>query len=190
MNVLQLENKLAELDIFPTAREICSVIDMNEQSYSRKKKAETDIKQVDIRKLEQYYNVSLLGAVASSNNNNLVNVLPCCASCGNGITIDTSLIYNYDKDAKYIYAVCSGSSMEPVLFDKDIVLAKKYDGNFVDGIYLFNIGDDFFIKTLAKNVNQIECISSNPQYDKIVLRGDELDKLFIIGRVVGIVRRF
>jgi hypothetical protein len=187
MNILQLENKLAELDIFPTAREICSVIDMNEQSYSRKKKAETDIKQADIRKLEQYYNISFS---QQSVDKKVANILPCCASCGNGLTIDTSLIYNYDENAQYIYAVASGSSMEPVICSGDVVLAKKFDGNFTDGIYLFNIGDDFFIKTLAKNVNQIECISANPQYDKIVLRGQELDKLVILGSVVGIVRHF
>lgn len=80
--------------------------------------------------------------------------------------------------------------MEKTIFENDICVIKKYDGNFIDGIYLFNIGDDFFIKTLAKNVNQIECISANPQYDKIVLKGQELDKLVILGSVCGIIRKF
>ena len=172
----------------PSQAELSKILNVSRANISAKANRNSNIDDDALLVLEKHYNISF--SQQNVVNNNLVNVLPCCASCGNGITIDTSLIYNYDKDAKYIYAFASGSSMSPVIEDKDIVLAKKYDGNFIDGIYLFNIGDDFFIKTLAKNVNQIECISANPQYDKIVLRGQELDKLVILGSVVGIVRRF
>lgn len=186
MNILELENKLNSCNISLTNREICRIIGMAEESYSRKKKMGSDIKQRDLAKIENKFNITLINRDII---NSTVNILPACASCGNGITIDTSLIYNYDEKAQYIFAIASGNSMSPVLENQDIVLAKKYDGNFTDGIYLFNIGDDFFIKTLAKNVNQIECISANPQYDKIVLKGQELDKLVILGSVCGIIRR-
>ena len=190
MNAIELENKLKKFGYNLSNRAIANIIGITEQYYSNKKKNGTDFKQADIEKIENKFNISLMCDVVVTANNNLVNILPVAASCGNGLTIDTSLIYNYDENAKYIYAVASGSSMEPVICSGDVILAKKFDGNFTDGIYLFNIGDDFFIKTLAKNVNQIECISANPQYDKIVLRGQELDKLVILGSVVGIVRRF
>ena len=168
--------------------ELGRIIGLSRSGVDYNLKNNTLIDETDVQKIETFYNVNLLGNNIISNNT--INILPVCASCGNGITIDTSLIYNYDEKAQYIFAIASGNSMSPVLENQDIVLAKKYDGNFTDGIYLFNIGDDFFIKTLAKNVNQIECISANPQYDKIVLKGQELDKLVILGSVCGIIRRF
>ena len=106
------------------------------------------------------------------------------------ISVLKSEIENYDTNAEYVYCVACGCSMSPSINDKDVVIAKKYDGNLTDGIYLFNIGDDFFIKRLSKNINQVECISDNPAFDKIVLRGQELDKLCIIARVVGSIRKF
>ena len=187
--LLALQNLTNKVNI--SQAEIGRIIGVTRSAMNGRVQRNSSFTDEEIDKINDFYKVDVRKYMDKhANNVNTINILPICASCGNGITIDTSLIYNYDEKAQYIFAVCSGASMEPILLDKDIVLAKKYDGNFTDGIYLFNIGDDFFIKTLAKNVNQIECISANPQYDKIVLKGQELDKLVILGSVCGIIRKF
>lgn len=169
--------------------ELGRIIGLSRSGVDYNLKNNTLIDETDVQKIETFYNVNLLGNNIISNNT--INILPVCASCGNGITIDTSLIYNYDEKAKYIFTEASGSSMNPVIFDKDIVIAKKYDGHIIqDGIYLFSIKDDMFIKRLSKNINQLECISDNPAFDKIVLKGDEMDTVNILGKVCGIIRRF
>lgn len=188
MNISQLENKLKKFDISLTNREICKIIGMAEESYSRKKKLGSDLKQADIEKIENRYGISLLADVVITANNNLVNVLPCCASCGNGITIDSSLIYNYNPSAKYTFVVARGDSMEKTICNSDICIIKNCNEFASDGVYCFSISDDLYIKRVVKNINQIECISDNPVYDKIILKGQEMDKINIIGFVVYIIR--
>ena len=135
MNIRELKEKLKTFNLYLTDKEIANCWGIDKTAFSKKQKFGSEIKLKYIEQLQQKYNISLINNQLIGSNT--INLLPACASCGNGITLDTSLIYNYDEKAQYIFAVCSGSSMEPILCDKDIVLAKKYDGNFTDGIYLF-----------------------------------------------------
>ena len=61
MNIVELEEKLKVKGIKNlTGRSISGIWGMNEQSYSRKRKEGTDIKEKNIRQLEQKLNISLL----------------------------------------------------------------------------------------------------------------------------------
>ena len=149
----------------------------------------------EIQKIGDFYNVDLLqNCIKSSLINSyhgqdkVIKLAPIEASCGNGLTIDTSMINSYDPNAQYTFAIAKGTSMQPTIYDKDLVIVKKYDGNFIDGVYLFNIGDEMFIKRLSKNINQLVCMSDNKDFDKIILKGDELDTVSIIGMVVTVIR--
>jgi hypothetical protein len=185
MNILQLKNILKDNNLYLTDKEIAAYWQMDKSAFSKKQKAGTEIKQKHLQILENVYNIKLIG---SSSNNNLVNVLPCCASCGNGITIDSSLIYNYNPSAKYTFVVARGDSMEKTICNSDICIVKNCSEFASDGVYCFSIGDDLYIKRVVKNINQIECISDNPVYDKITLKGQEMDKINIIGLVVNVIR--
>ena len=146
MNILELQNRLNKFNLNLSNRDVCQIINMAEESFSRKKKAGTDLKQSDIEKIEKKFNIKLINDYELSNN--VLTLEPIIASCGNGLTIDTALLSQYDTNSQYFFIVVKGDSMEPTINNKDICIVRKYDGNFVDGIYCFSYGDDIFIKRL------------------------------------------
>ena len=176
------------IDYQPSQAELSKILNVSRANISAKANRNSNIDDKDLALIEQFYNISF--SQQNVVNNNLVNVSPLKASCGNGITIDTSLIEQYDINAQYALVVAKGTSMTPTINNEDICVIRKYDGNFIDGIYCFSIGDDMFIKRLSKNINQIVCTSDNPEFDKIVLKGDELDTIQILGKIVTVIRKF
>lgn len=188
MNVLQLENKLSSLNIFPTAREICRIIGMAEESYSRKKKAGTDIKFADLKKLEQEYDITLV-----DNNkfpSSTINIPPICASCGTGV-INADIDYlQLDNKQKYIYCFANGDSMMPDIKSGDcciIQLQETIDRQ--NDIYFFTYSNEQYLKRLSKNLNQLIISSDNKKYPDIILKEQELDAIRVIGRCVGVIRK-
>ena len=184
MDIIQLENKLSSLNIFPTAREICRIIGMAEESYSRKKKACTDIKFADIKKIEQEYNITLI-------DNNLTSGVTIQASCGSGV-INADIDYlQLDNKQKYIYCFANGDSMETEIHSGDLLIVKVQD--YIDkqnDIYCFTYGEQQYVKRLSTNLDQLIISSDNKKYDDFKLLGQETEKVKIIGRIVGIIRKF
>ena len=81
--------------------------------------------------------------------------------------------------------------MQPVLFAGDLAIIKVCDAIDVsNGIYCFTFGDEQYIKHLCYDINRLVISSDNKKYSDIVLTGDELDKIKVIGRVVGSIRKF
>ena len=188
MNIKELKKKLKTFNLYLTDKEIADCWGIDKTAFSKKQKFGSEIKLKHIEQLQQKYNISIINNQLTTNRT--IELLPICASCGNGITIDTSLIEQYDINAQYALVVAKGTSMTPTINNEDICVIRKYDGNFIDGIYCFSIGDDMFIKRLSKNINQIVCTSDNPEFDKIVLKGDELDTIQILGKIVTVIRKF
>ena len=187
MNIKELKEKLKTFNLYLTDKEIADCWGIDKSAFSRKQKFGSEIKLKHIEQLQHKYNISLIN---NQLRNNTINILPVCASCGNGITIDTSLIDKYDINSQYSMVVAKGTSMTPTISNEDICVIKKFDGNFIDGIYCFSFENDMYIKRLSKNLNQLICTSDNPEFEKIVLKGDELDKINIYGRVVTVIRKF
>lgn len=172
----------------PTQAELSKVLNVSRANISAKCNRNSNIDDDALALLEKHYNISF----SQQNVDNSIVAIPSYgeASCGNGITIDSALINQYDVNAQYAFCIAKGSSMMPTINENDIIIMRKYDGNFVDGIYVFSIRDELFIKRLSKNINQLVCLSDNPVFDKIVLQGDELETVNILGRVVTVVRRY
>ena len=168
--------------------ELGRIIGLSRSGVDYNLKNDTLIDDTDVQKIETFYGVRLVRA--SVVNDSMVTLQPLEASCGNGITIDTSLIDKYDINAQYSIVVAKGTSMTPTINNEDVCVIKKFDGNFIDGIYCFSFESDMYIKRLSKNLNQLICTSDNPEFEKIVLKGDELDKINIYGRVVTVIRKF
>lgn len=184
MDILQLEKNLSLHNIFPTAREICSIIGMAEESYSRKKKACTDIKPADIKKIEQKYNITLF-------DNNLTSTITIQASCGSGV-INADIDYlQLDNKQKYIYCFANGDSMETEIHSGDLLIIKVQD--YIDkqnDIYCFTYENEQYVKRISRNLDQLIISSDNKKYDEFKLLGQETDKVRVIGRVVAVIRRF
>lgn len=80
-----------------------------------------------------------------------------------------------------------GDSMEPMIKNEATLLVKLDDGDIKDGsIYVIQMGKQFFVKRLKRNLKNIHIISDNEQYEAQILSYQELEEgeLKIIGRVV------
>ena len=84
-----------------------------------------------------------------------------------------------------------GDSMEPGIREGDYVLIDQSKQEIhAGGVYALGLEDAIMIKQLDKRSHELFIISANSKYSPIVLRGDELETVRIIGRVLGIWRDF
>lgn len=125
------------------------------------------------------------------------------ASCGKGglissinketLTLPTSFIsVKMQKNKRYSIVKARGNSMIPEIQDGDLLLIEHHDGEQIidNSIYLFTFDNEVFVKRLSKNINEIIITSENKDYPQVILKGCDIDKLQIIGRVFGFSRKY
>lgn len=87
---------------------------------------------------------------------------------------------------KYRENMCAsyvrGDSMEPTLFDNDIILYDNFGYDGTDGIYAINYRGCAFVKRLQRDKDCVLIISDNPKY-KEMTEGDESQDFRVIGKV-------
>lgn len=101
---------------------------------------------------------------------------------------DASLIHTgYD----YVYLRVTGDSMEPELHEGDKVLVQVRD-TVESGDYAVVIvdGDDGLVKKIEYSKTQLTLISENPYYPPRRFQRDEMNRVRIFGKVVGLSRSF
>ena len=166
--------------------ELGRIIGLSRSGVDYNLKNNTLLDDTDVQKIETYYNVSLLGAVASDN-----NMVTISASCGNGV-INADIDYlQLDNKQKYIYCFVNGVSMSDTLLDGDMAIVRVQD--YIDkqnGIYCFTYDGQQYIKRLSSDINSLLISADNKNFEDLRLLGDDLRGVKIIGRVVGSVRRF
>jgi len=90
------------------------------------------------------------------------------------------------KDAsRYFYLEVTGDSMEPRIRDKDLALVRKQatleDGDL--GVFIYGDGEGT-IKRFYRKGDTVALQAFNPAYETLILSGDDLERLRIIGKVV------
>jgi len=77
-----------------------------------------------------------------------------------------------------------GDSMEPLIYENDMVLIDQNDTSARDGyIYVLSLGDALMVKRMQKTPRGWNVCSENKNYPPIPVEGQELDALCIRGRV-------
>ena len=76
-----------------------------------------------------------------------------------------------------------GDSMEPTLFDNDIILYDNFGYDGTDGIYAINYRRAAFVKHLQRDKDCVRIISDNSKYKEMQEAGESEDF-----RVLGKVR--
>ncbi len=87
--------------------------------------------------------------------------------------------YHENMAASYV----RGDSMEPTLFDDDVILFDRFGYDGTDGIYVINYKGAGFVKRLQRDKNFVRIISDNKKYTEMTESGESEDF-----RVVGKVR--
>lgn len=125
------------------------------------------------------------------------------ASCGTGgliasencekLAIPNCILPTKLKENKnYSIIKTRGNSMAPEIQDGDLLLIEHYNNEQIvdNAIYFFMYGNEVFVKRLSKNINEIIITSENKDYPQIILKKEELNDLYIIGKVFGFARKY
>ncbi len=85
----------------------------------------------------------------------------------------------------YFYLVVKGDSMEPRIQDGDLALVRRQpmldDGDL--GVVVFGDGEGT-LKRFRRKGNAVVLQPFNPAYESVILDGEELEHLYIAGKVV------
>lgn len=82
-----------------------------------------------------------------------------------------------------------GNSMEPELKSGDTVLVDSSQNNIIAGlIYAVGIEDTIMIKRVEKHPGKILLRSDNREYEPIIIEGESINGLRVIGRIIWTCR--
>lgn len=84
-----------------------------------------------------------------------------------------------------------GNSMEPEIKEGDTVLVDQNQNDVIaGGVYAVGVEDTVMVKRIEKRPNTLVLLSDNTDYAPIMLQGDELETVRIIGKVAWICREY
>lgn len=123
-------------------------------------------------------------------------------SCGGGafalsdvkekIQLPLKLFNSFSKNKTYSVINAIGDSMSPTINDKDKLIVEHWDGEQIhdNRVYVFCYNNEIFVKRLIKNIDEIVVKSDNPDpsYRVRFIEKSELDRVIIIGQIVGLLR--
>ena len=95
-----------------------------------------------------------------------------------------------DPDS-YFYLVVRGDSMEPRIQDGDLALVHRQpvldSGDL--GVLIYGEGEGT-LKRYVRRGNAVVLQPFNPDYEELVLRGEELEQLHVVGKVIKTVTQW
>lgn len=93
------------------------------------------------------------------------------------------------NDNRHFYLTVSGDSMSPKLDDGDRVLVRRQDSleNGETGVFLVD-NEDGVVKKYDFDGDTLSLISINPNWPPRCFKGDEIERVRIIGRVIRSVK--
>lgn len=117
-------------------------------------------------------------------------------SAGTGVVAEEDVIGYESADAKYgngeyFFLLVSGDSMSPKIDDGDLVLVHRQPSVDSGTVGVFAVdGEDGFVKKVEYDTEHIRLISFNPYYPPLVFEGPDVLRVFVVGKVVKLERRF
>jgi phage repressor protein C with HTH and peptisase S24 domain len=107
------------------------------------------------------------------------------------IAFRSSWLHQKGRPRDMVLMQVIGDSMEPGIREGDYVLIDQSKQEIhPGGVYALGLEEAIMIKQLDKRPHELVIISANTKYSPITLRGDELETVRIIGRVLGVWRDF
>ena len=172
------------------------------QTVSNRIKKSSEVTVKEIMRIEDFFNVKIFNEQEDLEKDiaYIDYYRDVFASCGNGnivfsdekikLPISTMLINGYSLQKTYSIINASGNSMSPTIDNGDRLIVEHWDGNQIQDnkIYVFCFNNDFFVKRLSKNLDEIIIKSDNPDYRVRTINGSTVNELMLIGKIVGIVK--
>ena len=172
------------------------------QTVSNRIKNESQVTVAELKKIEEYFSIEVL-TDNESVFRNLINIdyyQDVFASCGTGsivfsedkikLPISTLLIEGFAKQKTYSMINATGNSMAPTIDNGDKLIVEHWTGAQIQDnkIYVFCFNNEFFVKRLSKNLDEIIIKSDNPEYRTRTINGSTSDELILVGKIVGVIK--
>ena len=172
------------------------------QTVSNRIKNDSKVTVSELKKIEDYFNITLFNETANFDEN-VVHIdyyTDVFASCGSGnivfsdekikVPVPSLIIGGYSKLKTYSMINASGNSMAPTIDNGDKLIVEHWNGAQIQDnkIYVFCFNNDFFVKRLSKNLDEIIIKSDNPDYRVRTISGDTANELTLVGKIVGIIK--
>lgn len=172
------------------------------QTVSNRIKNGSQVTVSELKKIEEFFNINLL-TESEPVDNGLINIdyyPDVFASCGTGnivfsnekenLFISKFLINGFSAKKSYSMINVTGNSMSPTIDSGDKLIVEHWNGSQIqdNNIYVFCFNNEFFVKRLSKNLDEIIIKSDNPDYRVRTINGTTGDELVLIGKIVGIFK--
>lgn len=170
------------------------------QTVSNRIKNESQITVNELKKIEEFFGVNLFQDTSESRTTCIDYYSDVFASCGNGsivfsedkikLSIATLLIEGFSKQKKYSMINATGNSMSPTIDNGDKLIVEHWNGEQIQDnkVYVFCFNNEFFVKRLSKNLDEIIIKSDNPDYRVRTINGNTLQELILVGKIVGVIK--
>ena len=173
------------------------------QTVSNRIKNESEVTVTELKKAEEYFNVKLFDSFDSDVEIAYIDYYnDVFASCGEGsilfssektkLPISTSMINGYSKNKLYSIINANGNSMSPTIESGDRLIVEHWNGDQIQDnkIYVFCYNNEFFVKRLSKNIDEIIIKSDNPEYRVRTIPSKSLNDLILIGKIIAAIKNF
>ena len=183
---------------------LADALGITRQTVSNRIKNESEVTVSELTRVEDFFNVSVLQTRENySSDDEIVHVdyyNDVFASCGTGsivfsdekikLALSTLLIEGFSKQKKYSVINASGNSMAPTIDNGDKLIVEHWTGNQIQDnkIYVFCFNNEFFVKRLSKNLDEIIIKSDNPDYRTRTIGRKSANELTLVGKIVGVIK--
>lgn len=172
------------------------------QTVSNRIKNDSQVTVSELKKIEDFFNITLFNE-SDNFDENIIHVdyyTDVFASCGNGsivfseekikLPISTLLINGFSKQKTYSIINATGNSMSPTIDNGDKLIVEHWIGEQIQDnkIYVFCFNNEFYVKRLSKNLDEIIIKSDNPEYRVRTVNGRTSQELKVIGKIIGAVK--
>ena len=99
------------------------------------------------------------------------------------------MIQGYSKHKLYSMINATGNSMAPTIDNGDKLIVEHWNGEQIQDnkVYVFCYNNEFFVKRLSKNIDEIIIKSDNPEYRARTISSKSND-LILIGKIVSVIK--
>ena len=188
-----------------TQKDLGEALGISKQAIGNKKADNYQFEEYEIKKIKNYilskYKNSECTLVDNTESVTMDYYPDVFGSCGTGYFVPSeekeqiqvpvnNFIRHFSTGKKYSVINAKGDSMEPFIYSGDKLVVEHYNGEQIidNEVYVFCYENEIFVKRLVKNINQLLIKSDNALYDIIKLSGADLNKIIIIGQIVGLMR--
>ncbi len=180
---------------------LAECLGITRQTVSNRIKNESEVTVSELKRVEEFFGINLFGANSSEETILIDYYVDAFASCGRGnivfstdkikLPFATSMITGYSKSKHYSMINATGNSMSPTIDNGDRLIVEHWRGEQIQDnkIYVFCYNNEFFVKRLSKNLDEVIIKSDNPEYRVRTINGKALSDLILIGKIVAMVKQ-